>query len=187
MAWLKDHRRHISLSASVALIGVGTAMAFVITVWGLLPRRPVESRMASANQLIDLLSGVGTNPAWFVGPLAISTTVLFPFLVAALAKVRASRFPWIGSAAAGAIFAVAATSVTGFLLGAEMALWLEPEPGDPGLSVPMRIVVPLLGAGMAPPVAFLLMPLHLLAGGAFYGMLVAVCVTPIASPRTGVE
>jgi hypothetical protein len=179
MDWLNNHRLRISLGTSVALIGVGTVMAFVVTVWGLLPRRPVESRMASANHVIDLLSGVGTNPAWFVGPLAISTTVLFPFLVAALAKAQTSRFPWIGAAAAGAIFAVAATSVTGFLLGAEMALWLETEPGDPGLSVPTRMVVPLLGAGMAPPVAFLLMPLHLIAGGAFYGMLVAAFVTPV--------
>jgi hypothetical protein len=181
--WIAAHRRRISLGASIVLVAIGTAVAFAVTVWGLLPRRPVASRWDAAGDLIEILSGPAAGPGWFVAPLFISTAALFPLLVLILARVRSLRLPWIGSAAAGVLFGLAATSITGFLLGAELALWL---PADPTMSLAMRLLLPPLGAAMAPPVALLLLPLQLILGSAFYGLLVAAFVAPdsAAIPET---
>ncbi len=174
--WREAYTRRISPGASVALIIAGTAIAYGATVWGLLPRRPVASRWEAAEDLMTLLSGPETGPAWFIAPLALATAGLFPALVCVLAPIRASRFRWIGSAGAGVVFAIAATGVTGFLLGLEMAILID---GEPPMSLPIRLLLPLLGLGMAPPVALLLLPLPMIAGGALFGLLAAAFVRPI--------
>lgn len=178
MTWLAAHTRRIPAGASIVLIGVGTAMAFALTIWGLLPRRQLASRWSAAADLVEFLSVGNAAPLWLLVPLATSTALLFPALVWILAQVRASRFPWLGAAAAGVLFGFAATVVTGSLLGVEMAVWL---PADPAMRLSLRPMLPLLGGAMALPVTLLLLPVHLIAGGALYGMLVAAFVTPIAA------
>lgn len=178
MDWLAAHTRRVSAGASVVLIIVGTAMAFALTIWGLLPRRQLASQFSAAADLVELLSAGAAAPAWLILPLAISTTVLFTPLVFALAIARGSRYPWIGAAAIGVLFGFVATTVNGVLLGVEMVFWLGAEPE---MRPSLRLMLPLLGGGMAMPVTLLLMPFHLIAGSAVYGMLVSAFVTPIAT------